>query len=172
MTDEERQALKERISARKAYWGIPDNRPLDPLSKQEWLNAYKEEHGCLLCGTKDRIVLDFHHVDSKEKEGDISKLAGYKAGGWERLQKEVAKCVVLCSNCHRRVHRGRLTEKELQKLVMAGVPSIQMLDVLRITSKSQRLDPPPKSHQRSAKHSAYWYECLREPIHWEETVTP
>jgi hypothetical protein len=51
--------------------------------------------------------LEFHHRNPAEKDEDIARAV---QAGWalERLQAEVAKCVVLCANCHRKLHAGRL----------------------------------------------------------------
>ena len=55
-----------------------------------------------LCGESDPIVLEFHHKDRKEKEDNISAMvsSGQK---WDKIEKEINKCVVLCSNCHKRI---------------------------------------------------------------------
>lgn len=57
-------------------------------------------HPCVDCGERDLLVLDFDHI-SGTKHGDISRMIG---GGTsvERLEAEIAKCVVRCSNCPRR----------------------------------------------------------------------
>ena len=68
-----------------------------------WLNDYKRERGCSNCAESDPACLDFHHLDEHEKEMNVSKMVtnGY---GKFRLEKEVAKCDVLCANCHRKEH--------------------------------------------------------------------
>ena len=63
---------------------------------------------CVACGEDDPVVIDFHHLDMKEKEHGISKLVQNNSSV-ETLQEELDKCVCLCSNCHRRVHAGTLT---------------------------------------------------------------
>ena len=57
-------------------------------------------HPCVDCGEPDLLVLDFDHITGN-KHGDISRMI---RGGTsvERLLAEIAKCVVRCSNCHRR----------------------------------------------------------------------
>lgn len=45
-------------------------------------------------------VMDFHHVRGT-KSFAIAKSAGY---GWDRVREEIAKCDLLCSNCHRIRH--------------------------------------------------------------------
>jgi len=44
--------------------------------------------------------MGFHHQDPKEKDFNISG----KSYSFERLKKEVDKCVLLCGNCHGEVH--------------------------------------------------------------------
>ena len=59
-------------------------------------------NGCLLCPEKEIACLDFHHPN-KDKERNIAETSSY-----DLIQKEIAKCVVLCANCHRKVHAGIL----------------------------------------------------------------
>ena len=49
-------------------------------------------------------VLEFHHLDPKDKRLGIS--AGGLTLSIESLRAEVAKRVLLCSNCHGEVERG------------------------------------------------------------------
>lgn len=46
-------------------------------------------------------VYEFHHINPKEKDRDPSKLFLLR---WERIIKELEKCVLLCANCHRIRH--------------------------------------------------------------------
>ena len=47
-------------------------------------------------------VFQFHHSDRENKKFTISnKLSD---GNWEEIKKEAEKCVLLCSNCHRKRH--------------------------------------------------------------------
>ena len=73
---------------------------------REWLNQYKQQHPCVCCGESDISCLDFHHLDptTKELKGDV---AFYKNWAISHVEQEIAKCVVLCSNCHRKLHAGR-----------------------------------------------------------------
>ncbi len=59
--------------------------------------------GCVHCPEKDPACLDFHHRDPGEKEGHIGE---FRRFGMERLLAEIAKCDVLCANCHRKHHRN------------------------------------------------------------------
>lgn len=58
---------------------------------------YLIEHGCIDCGEKDPIVLEFDH--QRDKKFTISKRIG---NAWNGLKLEIDKCEVRCANCHRR----------------------------------------------------------------------
>lgn len=60
---------------------------------------------CIECSESRIECLDFHHRDSAQKEFCIS-LAPDMGVGDERLESEIAKCDILCANCHR-VHTAK-----------------------------------------------------------------
>lgn len=68
-----------------------------------WLDNYKKNLTCSKCNESDSICLDFHHQDTN-KEFCISD-ASNRGISKNNLLKELQKCVVLCSNCHRKLHR-------------------------------------------------------------------
>lgn len=73
----------------------------------ERFNAWKSTQHCMLCFEDDHTCLDFHHLDPNEKDVNISDVSN--AWSFERLQTELLKCVIICSNCHRKVHAGKIT---------------------------------------------------------------
>jgi len=44
--------------------------------------------------------MTFHHEDPNKKDFNISG----KSYSFERMKKEVDKCILLCGNCHGEVH--------------------------------------------------------------------
>lgn len=59
---------------------------------------------CVSCGYRKCLdALEFHHLDPKEKDFNISSVTVFK---FLKVKDELDKCVVLCSNCHREVHAG------------------------------------------------------------------
>ena len=58
---------------------------------------------CEMCGENHPACLDFHHKDKKDKSFNVAIMAssGYSI---EKIKEEIAKCIVLCSNCHRKEH--------------------------------------------------------------------
>lgn len=54
------------------------------------------------------MCLDFHHKDLALKSYNIAAMARGKLGEGKkkRILEEIAKCDVLCANCHRKLHAG------------------------------------------------------------------
>jgi hypothetical protein len=50
-------------------------------------------------------IMEFHHIDGSP-EARVSHLTGNSR---KRLQEEVDKCVVVCPNCHTKIHKSILT---------------------------------------------------------------
>jgi len=75
---------------------------------REWFRQFKSTLQCAICGEDHPACLDFHHNDPSQKELSLGHLPGL---GWskERILGEVAKCVVLYANCHRKLHYNERT---------------------------------------------------------------
>jgi len=70
---------------------------------KEWFDELKQGLSCKQCSENHPACLDFHHKDSNSKEINVS-LAVHECWSKERIMKEIEKCEVLCSNCHRKLH--------------------------------------------------------------------
>jgi len=58
---------------------------------------------CCFCNYNKCVgALHFHHVNPNEKDFNI----GGTNLSFEKLKKEVDKCVLVCSNCHSEIHEG------------------------------------------------------------------
>lgn len=59
---------------------------------------------CQICELKDECsaVYEFHHKDPTKKDFTISGKGHCRS--WERVKTELDKCILLCANCHRRIH--------------------------------------------------------------------
>lgn len=63
---------------------------------------------CLDCGLMwSSYVMEFHHRDPEQKVAKVSQLC--KDAGWDRVLEEIAKCDLLCSNCHRIREHNKIT---------------------------------------------------------------
>ena len=61
---------------------------------------------CQICGyNKSQNALEFHHIDPEEKDFSLSNTRA-NPKNWSTLIKELQKCILLCSNCHKEVHEG------------------------------------------------------------------
>ena len=59
----------------------------------------KIKRGCACCGyNANAYALDFDHLDPSTKNYDVAKMATRRL---DKIQEEIAKCQVLCANCHR-----------------------------------------------------------------------
>lgn len=65
-------------------------------------------HGC--ARGFPTAVFEFHHWDGKTKEFGIASDGMNRP--WDAVLPELAKCVMLCANCHREVHAGVRTLDE------------------------------------------------------------
>ena len=86
-----------------------DERPGDPVvehRRARKLRAIAYMGGCCEgCGyTGPAALFEFHHRDPKTKDFGLSEHGIPRR--WEKIVVELAKCVMLCANCHREVHAG------------------------------------------------------------------
>ena len=79
---------------------------LAKLRGKAFVQRYKRFCGCRVCGESEPIALDLHHLDPSTKEGNPANLYG---NSFKTIKREIRKCVVLCANCHRKVHAGIIT---------------------------------------------------------------
>ncbi len=85
------------------------------LRGRQWLSSIKSKSGCARCGHTDPRALDFHHRDPFTKFTSVSCMVACYAKA--TIINEIAKCDVLCANCH------RLTEADLNWTSMRQNPT-------------------------------------------------
>ena len=88
---------KERYKDPEIKQRIRDNRIKHNIIGRIKLYEYLKKCYCKDCTESNPIVLDFDH--KKDKLFNISDMIGRIS--WERIEKEIAKCEVVCANCHR-----------------------------------------------------------------------
>jgi len=64
---------------------------------KSWLVDYKKKRSCSRCGFEDYRALQFHHLGDKEMGVFEMADQGYAL---ETIRAEIAKCELLCANCH------------------------------------------------------------------------
>ena len=70
------------------------------LNIQKRIYQYLKDNPCIKCGESNPVVLELDHRDPKLKEFNISS-APTRRVSVKKLDGELAKCDVLCANCHR-----------------------------------------------------------------------
>lgn len=107
--NEERERQKRRAyKIRNREKNNESSRRLNVRRSREHKEYFINYKGgvCVQCGYKytgeNAAAFDFHHVNPVEKDTNLRM-----ANSLARLQKEVEKCILLCSNCHRVLHASQ-----------------------------------------------------------------
>lgn len=78
----------------------------------DWLREYKESRPCTDCGQYfPACVMDFDHL--ADKSFNVSR--GLDSGSRQVLLAEMAKCELVCANCHRMRTHSRLTSRVIPR---------------------------------------------------------
>lgn len=75
----------------------------------------------IICNEKCPYVLDYHHID---KGDPVSRSIGY--GSIKKVEEEINKCIVVCANCHRKIHYGII---KCPKIISNNKFTIQRLSI-------------------------------------------
>lgn len=68
-----------------------------------WYVSIKSKLHCEICKENHIACLEFHHKNPKDKKFELSS-AAHQGFSKEKILKEMKKCKILCSNCHRKLH--------------------------------------------------------------------
>jgi hypothetical protein len=91
----------------KELWASQCKKCSNKKTGERWKNSKKravEYKGgkCERCGYDKCIdALEFHHINPTEKDKNFGNI---KLRKWETQKKELDKCIMVCSNCHREIH--------------------------------------------------------------------
>lgn len=96
-----------RIKSKESYVNnrdkISERGKIYKAKCREWFNEYKSTLKCEKCNESHISCLEFHHIDPKYKNFEISYALRHNMKK-EDVLKEIEKCIILCSNCHRKLH--------------------------------------------------------------------
>lgn len=67
--------------------------------KRQFVYDYLKTHPCVDCGESDPTVLTFDHVRGRKL---FTIASGHNTKNLDTIKKEIAKCDVVCANCHTR----------------------------------------------------------------------
>lgn len=74
--------------------------------KLDILNEYKSKHPCVICEESEPVCLDFHHLNGDDKTNSIGQMI--RKCSIKAVMEEIKKCIVVCSNCHRKINAGMI----------------------------------------------------------------
>lgn len=74
---------------------------LNRRKARQYVYDFLKTHPCVDCGENNIVCLDFDHIDPKSKFKSVSALV-HSLCVLSTIQKEMDKCEVRCSNCHRK----------------------------------------------------------------------
>lgn len=100
----------EKVKAFRHRWYVKNrqkvyaNRDETRLRLRQWFEEIKRQYPCSRCPENEPYCIDFHHLDDTTKEDCVAKLVN-RGVSRQRILDEIAKCIPLCSNCHRKEHR-------------------------------------------------------------------
>lgn len=92
-------ARQQYYQDNKEYWRLKGREKRD--KNRQYVAQIKQGWVCK-CGESDPCCVDFHHRDQSKKEFTIQR--AIMNCGLETLKAEIAKCDMLCANCHRKLH--------------------------------------------------------------------
>ncbi|UVK60980.1 HNH endonuclease [Streptomyces phage JimJam] len=86
-TPERKQAIKENDARRR-----------QELIDRVW--AIKNKASCADCGYSNPIALEFDHLPQFQKSYNVSEMVDRRFA-WSKIEEEIAKCEIVCANCHK-----------------------------------------------------------------------
>lgn len=103
---EKRKAMNKQYSAKyyeKNKEKVMTANELNKAKRKQSFREFKATLACVKCGENHPATLDFHHVVRHPDNKKISALT--RARQYTAAMNEIReKCIVLCSNCHRKHH--------------------------------------------------------------------
>ena len=94
--EKDKETHKTRVSARNKKIRAEHSQKLRDIKAS----------GCSCCSEKEACCLDFHHL--RDKKDGVGRMVGHRSS-WRNIEKEINKCILLCSNCHRKLHAGLIS---------------------------------------------------------------
>jgi hypothetical protein len=67
-------------------------------TRTKYLIGFFQSHPCADCGEMDPVVLEFDHL--RDKRFEVTNQ--FASRNWQEILDEIAKCDVVCANCHKR----------------------------------------------------------------------
>ena len=108
------QDPRAKASRRKHYYANKqpylERSQAKKLELARYISNLKASTPCKDCGVSyPPFVMEFDHRGGETKLNNVSRLTHY--GSRKKIDAEIAKCDIVCANCHRiRTHKRRLVK--------------------------------------------------------------
>lgn len=88
--------------------------------RRKLIAQFKKDKPCMDCGKMySPWIMDFDHREGEIKISSISSMVIWRTSNIEKIKLEIAKCDLVCSNCHR-----QRTHDRLQRVKFAGIANV------------------------------------------------
>ena len=116
------------------------------LVMREWVARFLADNPCVDCGESDLRCLEFDHRPGEGKRNEVAVMLAQPAS-FTSILAEIAKCDVVCSNCHRRrtSERAGFWKESVQK-------DVELARSAAVTDRLARLFPTAST--------AYWRSAI------------
>lgn len=125
-----------------------------PNIRRYWLYRQKLGKACMYCGYDKPWALDFHHKDPSTKDINLSSIGKFESE--EAALKEIEKCDIVCSNCHRGIHTERIPPR----------PTVEW-ETWKITVKKAETHPCPICLKGISMSRRFCGECTKLKKMWK-----
>lgn len=109
--------IEKQKAAKRAYYERNKKKVLQ-VSKdrrsyvRRYIQEFKEGKSCMDCGIDYPYwILQFDHRPGEIKLGNVTNLVYFKS--LEAVKEEIAKCDLVCANCHADRTHDRITKNKL-----------------------------------------------------------
>lgn len=117
---------------------------------KDFITYYKRNKKCHFCLESDIRCLEFHHKNEDMKKSQISNYV-YKPVSIYKLKKEIKKCIIVCKNCHTKIHSFSPNHME------DGVLENLIIDINNSLKKDITKTERKKLHNKKQKYKTKIY---------------
>ncbi len=99
-----KEYLIDHYAQNKSYYKNKTKKSKEIVKR--WYKKYKSGLKCIKCGENHPACIEFHHVGLEKKEKNIAAMIS-QGSSINKIKREISKCIVLCSNCHHKLHYSK-----------------------------------------------------------------
>ena len=106
-----KQRARCRANRKKNKAELKEYKKLNRVRVRERVAKIKESQSCMDCGFYyPACIMEYDHRPGTIKLSTVARLVAAEAK-WSRILDEIAKCDLVCANCHR--YRTHVTRKQV-----------------------------------------------------------